>query len=105
MLDGFLKKLLGKPSDSKDVAKQRLKFALIYDKLEVSDNILENLHRDMVEVISRYFEIDRDAFKLDIRRSDDLSALVVNTPILGAKHRDASKEREASKNKAEAESG
>jgi cell division topological specificity factor len=110
MLDGFLKKLLGKPSDSKNVAKQRLKFALIYDKLEVSDNILENLHRDMVEVISRYFEIDRDAFKLDIHRSDELSALVVNTPILGAKRRNASKERETpnepkQKEKAKAESG
>jgi cell division topological specificity factor len=41
----------------------------------------------MVEVISRYFEIDKDAFKIDIRRTDDqLSALVVNTPILKAKH-------------------
>jgi cell division topological specificity factor len=88
MLDGFLKKLLGRQPDSKDVAKKRLKFALIYDKLEVSDHILESLHRDIVEVISRYFEIDQDAFKLDIRRSDELSALVVNTPILGAKHRD-----------------
>ncbi len=86
MLNGFLKKFLGK-SDSKDVAKKRLKFALIYDKLEVSDETLENLHRDIVEVISRYFEIDHDAFKLDIHRSDDLSALVVNTPILSAKHR------------------
>ncbi|MFP4033413.1 MAG: cell division topological specificity factor MinE [Desulfococcaceae bacterium] len=93
MLDGFLKKLLGRQSDSKDVAKKRLKFALIYDKLEVSDNILENLHRDIVEVISRYFEIDRDAFKLDIRRSDELSALVVNTPILGAKHRETAEEK------------
>lgn len=94
MLDGFLKKLLGgRQPDSKDVAKKRLKFALIYDKLEVSDNILENLHRDIVEVISRYFEIDQEAFKLDIRRSDELSALVVNTPILGAKHRGARPDR------------
>jgi cell division topological specificity factor len=86
MLNGFLRKVLGK-SDSRDVAKKRLKFALIYDKLEVSDDTLESLHRDIVEVISRYFEIDHDAFKLDIHRSDDLSALVVNTPIISAKHR------------------
>lgn len=86
MLNGFLRKVLGK-SDSRDVAKKRLKFALIYDKLEVSDDTLECLHRDIVEVISRYFEIDQDAFKLDIHRTDDLSALVVNTPIISAKHR------------------
>ncbi len=86
MLNSFLRKVLGK-SDSKDVAKKRLKFALIYDKLEVSDETLENLHREIIEVISRYFEIDKEAFKLDIHRSDDLSALVVNTPIISAKHR------------------
>ncbi len=86
MFNAFVRKLMGK-TDSRDVAKKRLKFALIYDKLEVSDETLESLHRDIVEVISRYFEIDHEAFKLDIHRSDEISALVVNTPIISAKHR------------------
>jgi cell division topological specificity factor len=88
MFNDFLKKMMGTGSsktDSKDVAKKRLKFALIYDKLEVSDDTLRCLHRDIIDVISRYFEIDQEAFKMDIRRSDDLSALIVNTPILSAK--------------------
>ncbi|HDL07777.1 MAG TPA: cell division topological specificity factor MinE [Desulfobacteraceae bacterium] len=88
MLNGFLKKFFSKGDSSKDVAKKRLQFALIYDKLEVSDDILKNLHRDIVKAISRYFEIDKDELKLDIRRSDNLSALVVNTPILSAKHKE-----------------
>ena len=88
MFNGLFRKIIGKRDDtSKDVAKKRLKFALIYDKLEISDDILKNLHKDMVEVISRYFEIDQEAFRLDIRRSDELSALVLNTPILSAKHK------------------
>ena len=89
MFNGLFRKVRGaaERTESKDVAKRRLKFALIYDKLEVSDDTLTNLHRDIVEVISRYFEIDQEAFKLDIRRSDELSALTVNTPILSAKHR------------------
>ncbi len=81
----LLKKLLNKP-DSREVAKKRLKFALVYDKLEVSDDMLNNLQQELLEVISRYFEIDRDAINLDIQRSDDYSALVFNTPILSAKH-------------------
>ncbi|MBW2709818.1 MAG: cell division topological specificity factor MinE [Deltaproteobacteria bacterium] len=72
---------------SRDVAKKRLKFALVYDKLEVSDDLLNDLQRDVVEVISRYFEVDTSAMKLDIKRSDNLSALVLNTPILSAKRR------------------
>ena len=86
MINGFLKKILGR-GGSKEVAKKRLKFALVYDKLEVSDQILEDLQRDIVQVISKYFVIDQDALKLDIQRGDDLSALVLNTPILSAKHR------------------
>jgi cell division topological specificity factor len=87
MFNGLFRKMMGKKDESKEIAKKRLKITLIYDKLEVSDDILSSLHQDMVEVISRYFEIDKDAFKIDIRRTDDqLSALVVNTPILKAKH-------------------
>jgi cell division topological specificity factor len=84
MFQGWLKKLMDK-GDSKDVAKKRLQFALIYDKLEVSDDILIRLHQDIVDVISRYFEIDKETLKIDIRKSEGKSALVVNTPILSAK--------------------
>jgi len=38
-----------------------------------------------VDVISRYFEIDKETLKIDIRKSEGKSALVVNTPILSAK--------------------
>ncbi len=80
----LLKKLISKP-ESKEVAKKRLKFALVYDKLEVTDNMLDNLQKELLEVISRYFEIDRSSMNLDIQRSDEYSALVFNTPILSAK--------------------
>lgn len=86
MINRWFKKITGK-GNSKDVAKKRLKFALIYDKLEVSDDMLKNLQQDIVAVISRYFEIDKDALTLDIHQADDLSALVFNTPILSAKHK------------------
>ncbi len=90
MLNGIFRKIIGKGGDSsKDVAKKRLKFALVYDRLDVSDDVLEDLQRDIVEVISRYFEIDKDGLSLDIRESGDLSALVLNTPIL-SKRRDTS---------------
>ena len=87
MLNEFFGKFFGKSGNSRDTAKKRLKFALVYDKLETSDVLLSDLQRDVVEVISRYFEIDTSAMKLDIKRSDDLSALVFNMPILSAKRR------------------
>ncbi|MBS3733154.1 MAG: cell division topological specificity factor MinE [Desulfobacteraceae bacterium] len=83
----LIKKLLNKPDSSRNVAKKRLQFALVYDKLEVRDDMLEDLQQDLVEVITRYFEIDRDALSLDIQRMEGSSALILNTPILAAKHR------------------
>ena len=88
MINGFIQKFFNK-TGSKEIAKKRLKFALVYDKLEVSDDTLEELQQDIIQVISKYFVIDKEALKLDIQRSDDLSALVLNTPILSAKHRKA----------------
>ena len=88
MINEFISKFFGR-GGSKEVAKKRLKFALVYDKLEVSDDTLEALQQDIVQVITKYFEIDQRALTLDIQRSDDLSALVLNTPILAAKHRSA----------------
>jgi cell division topological specificity factor len=86
MLSDYMKKLFRK-SGSKEAAKKRLQFALVYDRLEVSDDILKDMQNEIVAVISRYFVIDRDQLKLDITRQDDLSALMLNTPIISAKVR------------------
>lgn len=86
MLNDFMKKLFSK-NGSKETAKKRLRFALVYDRLEVSDDILKDMQNEIVAVISRYFVIDRNQLKLDITRHNDLSALVFNTPIISAKAR------------------
>jgi cell division topological specificity factor len=84
MLNALLKRFTGhKPS--KDAAKKRLQFALVCDQLEVNDSTLKNLQADIIEVISRYFEIDRKSLQLQVQRDKDVSALVFNTPILCVK--------------------
>jgi cell division topological specificity factor len=72
---------------SKDAAKKRLQFSLIYDKLEVNDTTLTSLQEDIVAVISKYFEIDKKSLELEVKRHDDVSALVFNTPILQVKRK------------------
>lgn len=86
MLSGLLKRFIGK-KNSKDAAKKRLQFSLIYDKLEVNDTTLTDLQQDIVDVISKYFEIDKDALELKVKRDDNVSALVFNTPILQVKRK------------------
>jgi cell division topological specificity factor len=86
MLNNLLNKWFNKTT-SKDTAKKRLQFALVYDRLEVSDDILKDMQKEIVAVISRYFVIDQEQLKLDITRDNDLSALMFNTPIISAKPR------------------
>ncbi|MFN2435485.1 MAG: cell division topological specificity factor MinE [Desulfotignum sp.] len=86
MLSGLLKRFIGR-KNSKDAAKKRLQFSLIYDKLEVNDTTLTDLQQDIVDVISKYFEIDKDALELKVKRDDNVSALVFNTPILHVKRK------------------
>lgn len=83
MLSEWISKYFSK-GNSKDVAKKRLKFAIIYDKLDLSEEILGALQKDILAVITRYFVIDSAALKIDIQKDEDLSALVVNIPILKA---------------------
>ncbi len=78
MFNSFFKK----KNTSSDAAKKRLKFALVYDSLEASNDTLDALKKDIVDVISKYFEIDNNDIQLEIDRSDNCSSLVLNTPIL-----------------------
>jgi len=88
MLQALLRKFTGhKPSNT--TAKKRLQFALVYDKLEINDTTLKDLQDDIVGVISKYFEINKDAIQLQVQRDNDVSALVFNTPILCVKRRRA----------------
>ncbi len=101
MLNDLMKKLFGKNGGSKEAAKRRLQFALVYDRLEVSDDILKNMQNEIVKVVTRYFVIDRSKLKLDITSNDDMSALVFNTPIISAKARqqEQSTQQQQSKSK------
>ena len=81
MLNALIRKFTGHKS-SRETAKKRLQFALVYDQLEVNDETLTNLQNDIVEVISKYFEIDRSSLQLEVKKGSDTSALVFNTPIL-----------------------
>jgi cell division topological specificity factor len=88
MLSRLFKRFMGQKA-SKDTAKKRLQFSLIYDKLELNDTTLTDLQKDIVAVISNYFEINKNSLELKVERGDDVTALVFNTPILQVKRKKA----------------
>ena len=82
MFNDLIKKWRGTKKTSSQAAKQRLQCAIVYDNLEVTDDVLISLKSDIIDVLSKYFRIDSKAISLDIERSKDSSSLVLNTPIL-----------------------
>ncbi|MBU2489634.1 MAG: cell division topological specificity factor MinE [Proteobacteria bacterium] len=85
MLNEWFKKITGRRDTSSQAAKKRLQFALVYDKLEMTEDTLARLQADIVAVVSKYFVIDQANLKLDIRHQGETSALVMNTPIRSAR--------------------
>jgi cell division topological specificity factor len=76
---------LRKEKRSKEVGKSRLQLILVHDRVGVSPEVLDDLRRDIFEVISKYFEVRQDDVDMDIERDDDSVALVANIPILSMK--------------------
>lgn len=67
--------------DSKDDAKNRLKLVLMHDRSQLSPGEMEQMRDELVEVISRYVEIDKEALDLCLEAETNTIALVANIPI------------------------
>jgi cell division topological specificity factor len=89
MLD--LSKIFGKPKNSKDVAKERLKMVLVYDRANVPPQFLEMLKSEIIKVIKNYVDVDESALDIQLTKtkSDDgermVPALYANIPIRNIK--------------------
>lgn len=74
-----------KKNQSKEVAKDRLKFVLVHDRANCSPKLLEMLKTDILKVISNYMEIDEDGLDIQITTTEDkeggLPVLYANIPI------------------------
>jgi cell division topological specificity factor len=69
---------------SKNVAKDRLKLVLIHDRAMLSSGVLEQMRDDIIAVISKYVDIDREALNIDITENPENSrrtTLVANIPL------------------------
>lgn len=74
-----------KKENSKDDAKNRLKFVLIQDRAMLPSGVLENIKDDILKVLSKYVEIDKNKLNIEVSPCDDdprKVALVANIPIV-----------------------
>lgn len=86
----FFKKFSNKPTP-KEVAKDRLKLILIHDRGDLPQEMLEKIRIEILEVLSKYIEIDADDVEIAVNKSELIEgnspALVANIPIKNIKGR------------------
>lgn len=88
----FISRMLGKESaSSKTVAKERLRLVLVHDRASISPAMLNRLRADLIEVISKYMEIDEAALEFNLLQDDTEVALVANIPVVKMKRDYANK--------------
>lgn len=82
MIDWIKRVFAAEPSSS-STAKDRLRLVLMTDHLALAPEIIEQMKRDLVEVISRYVEVDREKVEVNFEREDKALAMLANIPITG----------------------
>jgi cell division topological specificity factor len=82
----LLNRLLGRgePS-SRDIAKDRLRLVLVQDRVNLSAEKMNELKDELIKVISKYVEIDRDGMEISLTQNARQSRLTANIPVVGAR--------------------
>lgn len=86
---GWLEKLFGQREKSGAVAKQRLQMVLIHDRSDLSPGLLELIKDDIIEVIAKRLEINRENVVVNLERTEKDSMLVAEVPLLPGNGRSA----------------
>ena len=75
------------------MAEQRLKFVLLNDRANISPEIMEQIKNDIIQVISHYMDIDKEAMDISLENDANSVALVANIPVSSMKHHGADRSR------------
>ncbi len=81
----WLTRLFGGRPSSAEIAKNRLKVVLSYDRTNLTPDMLETLQSEIVNAISRHLDIDRSGMTVSTQRGEKGDHLVADIPIRGVR--------------------
>jgi len=81
----FIQRLLGLEKPSGALARERLQLVLAHDRSDLNPELLEQMRREILEVVQKYVEIDLDSGDVSLETGDRVTALVANLPIRRAR--------------------
>ena len=74
-----------KEENAKDVACNRLRVVLMQDRTNLTPELLQRMRKELVELLSKYVEMDKDALELNFDQEGDQMALMLSIPVIRAK--------------------
>ena len=80
-LRDIINKLLRRQPSSANTARERLQLVLAHDRSDLSTELLDQMRREILEVVAKYVEIDMDEGAVSLETEDRMTALVANLPI------------------------
>lgn len=72
-------------NSAKEVACNRLRVVLMQDRTNLTPELMERMRKEMVELLSKYVEMDKEALELNLAHDGDQVALMLSIPVLRAK--------------------
>lgn len=66
---------------SKNVAKERLKLALTYDRGELAPTTIDQLRDEILQVIAKHLNVNNDDIDIQLDRSPEYDKLVASIPL------------------------
>lgn len=82
-MSSIIDRLLGRRGGvgSAKVAKERLQFVLVHDRLDLSPEKLREMEEEIIAVISKYVHIDRSNVEIMVEQRKRDSWLVADIPL------------------------
>ena len=80
-MGSWLDRLFHRETNSAQQAKDRLALVLIHDRTDLPPGTLESLKNDLIEVISRYVEIDPGAVRIEMSQEGREQRLLADIPL------------------------
>ena len=92
-------------NSAKDVACNRLKLVLMQDRTNLTPQILERMRGELIDLLSKYVEMDKELLELDFVQEGDQMALALSIPVVRARDEEEIEEaiRKEEEEKAELE--
>ena len=81
----FMQRLLGREKPSGALARERLQLVLAHDRSDLNPELLEQMRKEILEVVQKYVEIDLESGDVSLETGDRVTALVANLPIRRAR--------------------